>query len=568
MRRRSWRWLLAVVVPLLLAANCNGVVVTPEPPPEHRIGIRVVAGVGEFYDKDTGETFVPRGLNYNRWVLKEVVGYGYFALHDTLFNTKFNQLDRAEADLEQISASGYNVLRIWINACEVPVGGCIGDPNGGLDDGYMDNIVTFLEMAKSHGLYVMFTDNQIPEDGGYTVFELPWCCDTFNGYNLTYLTPGGHAANRAFFTDFVQGLIDGGAAMDAIFAFELRNEPFFETVLPPLTLDSGVIDTADGESYNLASADDRQRMMDRNMTLWMNEMAATIHDIDPTALTTVGFFHPLGPDADWLANAPAVVAGADLDFFAHHTYPDGDLTYWEDYAEAFTLDDYPQEKPLILGEFGAGKLTVPSLADAAMMLQRWQVASCDHGFGGWFLWTWGTGDVVMDDLWTAVDGNGEIDRALAPIHRPDPCAPGPEMLEHSTLSYHRPTTASDEEDPDTYGSKRAVDMSMHSWWTAPDGPPQWLEIDLETPTTVAGFRVPIGDVTPIGPTRIEVWGRGPGTGDTDELLHEFVADIAAGDVLEHTLASPKEGIRYVRFEVTEMQGWVILHELEVFGPEP
>ena len=39
-------------------------------PPVHRIGARVVDGVGEFYDTSTGERFVPRGMNYNRWVTR------------------------------------------------------------------------------------------------------------------------------------------------------------------------------------------------------------------------------------------------------------------------------------------------------------------------------------------------------------------------------------------------------------------------------------------------------------------------------------------------------------------
>ena len=36
----------------------------PTPPPAHRIGIRVVDGRGEFFDRLTGERFVPRGANY------------------------------------------------------------------------------------------------------------------------------------------------------------------------------------------------------------------------------------------------------------------------------------------------------------------------------------------------------------------------------------------------------------------------------------------------------------------------------------------------------------------------
>jgi hypothetical protein len=34
--------------------------------PDHRIGIRVANGVGEFYDRTTNQRFVPRGNNYIR----------------------------------------------------------------------------------------------------------------------------------------------------------------------------------------------------------------------------------------------------------------------------------------------------------------------------------------------------------------------------------------------------------------------------------------------------------------------------------------------------------------------
>src|SRR5690606_25635209 len=37
---------------------------TVAPPPEHRIQVRIVDGEGEFYDTETGETFVVRGTNY------------------------------------------------------------------------------------------------------------------------------------------------------------------------------------------------------------------------------------------------------------------------------------------------------------------------------------------------------------------------------------------------------------------------------------------------------------------------------------------------------------------------
>lgn len=44
------------------------ITVAPPPLPEHRIQVRVIDGVGEFYDTTTMNEFVPRGMNYNRFV--------------------------------------------------------------------------------------------------------------------------------------------------------------------------------------------------------------------------------------------------------------------------------------------------------------------------------------------------------------------------------------------------------------------------------------------------------------------------------------------------------------------
>jgi hypothetical protein len=36
---------------------------------EHRIGVRVVDGVAELFDRATDERWVPRGFNHWRWAL-------------------------------------------------------------------------------------------------------------------------------------------------------------------------------------------------------------------------------------------------------------------------------------------------------------------------------------------------------------------------------------------------------------------------------------------------------------------------------------------------------------------
>jgi len=57
---------------------------------------------------------------------------------------------------------------------------------------------------------------------------------------------------------------------------------------------------------------------------------------------------------------------------------------------------------------------------AAEDLAKWQAASCEFGFNGWLLWTWDTHE--QTELWNGMSENGEINAALAPENRPDPCS--------------------------------------------------------------------------------------------------------------------------------------------------
>ena len=92
-------------------------------------------------------------------------------------------------------------------------------------------------------------------------------------------------------------------------------------------------------------------------------------------------------------------------------------------------------------------------------------------------------------------------------------------------------------------------------------PPQWIEIDLEGASAVGRIRLPIGFLTPAGHVRIEV--RTIDSGGNRELVHVFDQDIVEGDVLEFIPEAPIESIESVRFDVTDMQGWVIIHDIEI-----
>lgn len=541
---------------------------TPAPPAEHRIGVRTANGEPEFYDRITSDKFVPRGGNLWRWYLWERPGDSP-ALIDTMFNTQIGQLESALAELPRMSADGYNVVRVWANACWGGAPGCMDRPGGGLDPAYLRNLAEFLRVAKDNGVYVMLTMDDVPEQGGYRMYWNRDCCNRFNGFNLDFMAPGGLEASRRYYTDMIKGLVDVGAPMDAIWAYELRNEGFFEAQLPPLSRASGEVTAANGNTYDLADPAQRRALMEESWVYWIGEMVTAIKDIDPTALVTMGFFvqnepidvHPGDPRLVYLDK---VLNESALDFVDLHGYPGFDLNMAQ-HAQNFAIADGYSKKPLVLGEFGAHRQNFPDVEKAAAALQAWQVASCQFGFDGWLMWTWSGGD-LQDEFWTALAGDGAIRRALSPTLHPDPCQPGSEAGDELNLALFKPVTASNQEGL-LYQAANAVDLSMGSWWSANGGPPQWIEIDLQQPATIGAVRLYAGWVAPTGYQRHRVWVKGPGTSDAYELLHEFALEVAHDDVLEYILPQPMDGIRFVKVETLEADGWVIWHEIEVLRGE-
>lgn len=536
---------------------------TVEPPAEHRIGVRQGDNGPEFYDRQTGEKFVPRGANLWQWAY---YGDGPDApFIDTMFNTTdLGQLEPALDALRAMGAEGYNVVRVWSNACWGGAPGCMDVPSG-MDPAYLENVATFLRVAQENGIYVMLTLDDVPGNGTYRIPMDLECCREFNGFNIDFLTEGGIQANRHYIVDTIEGLADIGAPMDAIWAYELRNEGFFEGQLPPLSNDSGTVTVANGNTYDMADPAQKRLMMEESWLYYIDEMVTAIKATDPTALVTMGFFVQKEPieimtGDPRLVYLERVLNDSTLDFVDLHGYPGFDLSMAQ-HAQNFTLPEFNNSKPLVLGEFGAHRFNFPDVNDAALRLQAWQVASCEYGFDGWMMWTW-TGGEIQDEFWTAEEGQGAIARALSPNRNPDPCQPGAEMQAHPNLALFKPATASNAPEAG-YSADNAFDLSMGSWWSAGGGPPQWIEVDLGAPQTISGVRLPIGHVTGEGFQRSLVWVRGPGTGNANQLLHEFSGEVYHGDVLEYILPEPMAGVQFVKLETLQADGWVIWHEIEV-----
>ena len=384
---------------------------------EHRIGIR---GRGELYDRATGATFVPRGNNYVVLAQQVAPGGDLITYHST-FNPGLYDPARIDQVLAAMQADGYNVVRSWINHCCSSA--AVGNPAGGLSDAYIVNVVDFLRRAKAHGLYTILTVDDVPAVGGYTDILYSGCCELFNGWNLHYLSAGGVLANQNFWHDFVQALRQHGAPTETILAYELRNELTYESDLPPLSLDTGQVATANGRSYDLADPASRQQMMDDNMVYWSDQMVATIRALDPDALVAVGFFQPQAPNPTRIGDPrvtrpfPAI-AQSTVDIIDLHAYPGLELTLPQ-YVENYAMAGFTRQA-IIMGEFGAIRRTYGSTGEAAQALKAWQIASCRYGFAGWLTWTW---DLESPpDFWSATSMDSAIDRSLAPAQRADPCA--------------------------------------------------------------------------------------------------------------------------------------------------
>lgn len=515
---------------------------THQPPAqiEHRIGVRVADGAGEFYDRQTGERFVPRGAN--------LIRLGTY--HVTLDPRSY---DPAEIDsvLGAMADFGYNVVRVFHDHRT----GGLAAPEG-LSAAYMDNVADLLARAHEHGLYVILTQDWLPDGGRYAFEGDP----DIESINALYLSRGGVDANVRFFTDFVQALLDRGAALDALWAYELRNELYFQADAAPFSLHSGIVTTANGESYDLADPAAHTRMLEENLVSWADTMRAAIRTLDPTALVTIGFFEPYGPNPSRIGDeriieTGAVIADSSLDFIDLHGYPGGSIDLGQ-LAENFKLPTLT-EKPIVLGEFGAFSNVYPTAEIAAQALISWQAASCPLGFDGWLFWTWDAGG--GGQVWNGTDADAVIANALAPVNRPDPCATTGGLP--TNLALGAPATASAAGADFPPGA--AVDGSNESWWSAARGPTAWIEVDLGAPVDVRELRLSISQY-PAGETEHRIFGRATPGGPLT-LLDTLRGSTSDPGVLVVTPDTPWPGIRFLRIETVTSPSDVAWREIEVYA---
>jgi len=119
-----------------------------------------------FYDTSSSQPFTPLGANYIP--LDWIDGNAY---HIT-FNTGFYDSNKAETALAQMQYEGYNIVRVFIDRsdpCHQALGqfGIAGPVSTNTPELYqpcLDNIIDFLQRARSHNIYVILTCDMWPHN--------------------------------------------------------------------------------------------------------------------------------------------------------------------------------------------------------------------------------------------------------------------------------------------------------------------------------------------------------------------------------------------------------------------
>lgn len=520
------------------------------PQAEHRIGVRQVNGAGEFYEKQTGEKFVPRGANYV--FVPQGNGHTNLLLREGIYDPQ-----RTRADFAKLVDLGYTTVRVFLDQCNQGQG-CIGDSdNVGLNPAYLDNIADMMSAGREAGIYILFTSNDLPDQGGYSEEANSASGATFAGYrNSYYLTPQAISATRRYWRDLLTGLVERNAAFDAVLGWQLLNEQWMFIDQPPLSLTSGLVETTTG-TYDMSDPDQKTQMVSDGIVHYIAQMKEEILIHDPTALVTMGFFVPEISAPDWYVETASLLERSDLDFFDFHGYPGGPS--FTEHAEHFGMIEY-DAKPIILGEYGAFRHIYSEADSAARAITQWASESCQYGFDGWLYWTYYPANAnIGDRTWGLVDNDDYMLNLFAPVNQPDICVPV--EVSNNNLAYGKPVTASrslPNESP-----ANAVDDSAGTQWGAGAGPVQWIQLDLNGSYKITEIRLLVAQY-PSGNTTHRVQVRSS-TDSAFQTVYEFSGSTTEGDWLIYTPETPLENVSQIRIQTIASPSWVAWKEIQAYG---
>jgi len=391
-----------------------------------------------FVDSKTGSALQLRGATYTR---VSANGTKHVLFVPGSYDTQI-----AGQVLATMRVDGYNVVRVFIDP--ILVGGADGQRT--LNAAYLDNFITFLNLAKFRGLYVQVALPAAP--WSYTG-AFPQGGECGGSMNQFAIPPIGVAAKKAYVTDFISYLKAAHAPTEQILAYSIENEFAFRRDCEPLVAapryecgDAEPIWTRTNAGvFNLNSRCGQQALMDANMVRYVDEVSAAIKSVDRSALVTMGFFSPYLALQSNLALRPHLaIRSKGLDFISLHfnlapsgaRRPQGlaDSSIFVNPAldrqvESIFEGD-TSSKPILMEEFYMKSHPGASLQEAhmaALMARDAQIQLCRLPEGrritNSLFWTWDTKepDSQGQIFWALTDNESEINNYISPRVRPDPC---------------------------------------------------------------------------------------------------------------------------------------------------
>jgi len=96
--------------------------------------------------------------------------------------------------------------------------------------------------------------------------------------------------------DLIHALSAAGAPSVSILAYQLQEESYFDGSAPPLSLTTGRFTTGTMVSPMTWLTQQPSAGLDENLVYYVDNVRPAILAAEPTALVTIGFFWPQGPN--------------------------------------------------------------------------------------------------------------------------------------------------------------------------------------------------------------------------------------------------------------------------------
>lgn len=410
---------------MCLAAFAALALAAPSTPPLPAPALpRVIVRAGQFVTADNGAAFRPRGMNYIR--LRTLNKDGVTALwHDT-FNPASYSAEASRAFFADISAKGYNVVRVFLDHETGPgMLAAPGDPR--LSAAYIERMADFLRSARANRVRVILCFCYLPLRKDWAA-GLAGAPANVEGENQAMLHPGFIRAKAAWMAETARAIrrIDPDL-LSAIFSFEMENESHFVATKPPFSLSNGSVRVF-GRVYDMAKIEDHLRLADDAAIQAIGAVASAVRAVDRHALVGASAFtyHAVGRSGparhreDQSADPrfpvrPLALARSAADYVDVHFYPVAGDTTTADLAaielDALRTEAQRRGKPMMVGEIGAFRFAYPTVEKAIEAMRSEIGRIMRAGFCGYLYWTYDTAE-QDNQLWNARSGDSAILKAL------------------------------------------------------------------------------------------------------------------------------------------------------------